>query len=1238
MAGVDEFLRNLQKSNLLTEEQWKLVRRETAGISVGAAPGSDTTLDAVASGPSTPAALARTLVERGFLTSWQAEKLLQGHKTFYIGKYRLLDGIGSGGMGAVFKALQGDLGRVVAIKLMSREVMRDRHAIARFRKEVRAVAALDDPHIVAAYDASSTAGLHYLVMEYVEGHDLGWLVNENGPLPVAFSCECIRQAALGLQYAHEQGLVHRDIKPTNLLVARDPESDRPLVKILDLGLARFVSETVSEAPGSAKGSSDGSLTQLGQFLGTPDYIAPEQALDIRAADIRSDIFSLGCTFFRMLTGELPFEGETVLQKIEARETTDARRVRTLRAEVPAELDAVIARMLARDPKDRYQTPREVARALAPFTGAVAALPVRRARVPGGRSSERPPEEDPRLEEFFRALAAADAERSLSVVGIARHLKEVSPKIWIPVAGLVLAFVAGVGLWDWTSTAAVIIDWPLSEREGAELRVNRRQIRIPAAETFPINGRPGQWEMSLAREGYETIEKRAMLRRGERLPMDLEWRPTPETAQRLRLEKFKGRIDAAKTEPFSAAAVALRAEILSFLREHPMTGEARAARKLAALLRWPLDHLDGSGVTDDNWQPPPATADGAPPPRPVAVFGDGRLKFWNTISAVATSRDGTLIAGASLDGTVQVFDVVDGRRRCTIIPPTPAVELVFHTQKPTLAVAGPAGPVTLWNATTGERLATLAETAAPVAFSPDGTLVATRAARQEIALWDAASGELRRTMQGHATGILQGLVFSLGGKMLASYGSDSSVLLWDVASGQERRRFPNAQIPLFSPDDGFLAAGATNGDLILWDTRTGETQRTLDDGGHPLAFNAAGNVLLSRRQGRAIVWNLATGDEMRTIVDVPELALVSPDGNWLAGGDESFGEVRLWNLSQGGAPRAVATLGPIAALAFTPDSSTVVSGTRNHVLQMFAASTGVERTPAGLPLGPADLSPDGELLVMRRGTQVELVEAATGAARRTFAGNVPDLELLLFSPDGGLVAGYGGWGFFRTSLRLWDPSNGRELSLAGEPLGSVRTMAFSLDARLLACAGDSRLVTVWDVTKQSVRQTLDEFSDRVTAVAFHPDGQNLAVACNDQTIVLWDLKAKQGKTLAKQGGIVRQLEFNSDGNLLAGAADGRVLVWNIERGKSPADLAAGDGPPTSIAFDPSGTMLVAAGTEGVLWLWSEPDRDRYRIEPDRVVPVGPPHGVIQRVLWSPDGRHLVTVNGNGTVYVLPAGGK
>jgi serine/threonine protein kinase len=648
MAGVDEFLRNLQTSGLLTPEQWKIVRREAAGGPADGAPGHDSAIDAATPAAPTPAELAQTLVRQGFITPWQAEMLLQGKKAFFIGKYRLLDCIGSGGMGAVFTALHRELGRIVAIKIMSAEVVKDRRAVARFRREVQSVAALDHPHIVTAYDAGSAGGLHYLVMEYIEGHDLGWLVKQNGPLPVEWSCECIRQAAQGLQYAHEKGMVHRDIKPTNLLVAKDRESNRPLVKILDLGLAR----------GSGMRGGSGALTQIGQFLGTPDYISPEQGQDTRLADIRSDIFSLGCTFFRMLTAQLPFPGESVAEKLAARETIDAPRISTLRSEVPAELDIVVARMLARDPNSRYQTPREVAQALAPFTRRVAPLP---APSPAGTPVRRPgrlPGEDTRLEEFFKSLATAE-EESLSVSGIATRLRRVSPRIWLVVASLTLILVAGIIAWERSSVATMVVDWPLNERQGSELRVNWRLVKLSAERQLAVRGRPGTWDFRIAREGYETIEKTVTLHRGARLEITPEWQPTPRTLRRLQVKELETRVATALgSEPSSPTNVAVRGEVSAFLRDYPGSQEAQAVRKLAARLLWPLDLLDGTRVTDDLWQPPAGDPLEEPPLKPVSVLGDGRLKFWNTVTAMAATDDGRLLAGASLDGTVQVFEQAD----------------------------------------------------------------------------------------------------------------------------------------------------------------------------------------------------------------------------------------------------------------------------------------------------------------------------------------------------------------------------------------------------------------------------------------------------------------------------------------------------------------------------------------------------------------------------------------------------
>jgi serine/threonine protein kinase len=306
-----------------------------------------------------PRALAKSLVARQILTRWQAEQLWAGRRQFLLGKYRLLDKLGQGGMGAVYRARQMSTGRIVAIKVMAQSLLDNPDSVARFHREVQSAAALNHPNIVAAYDAGEADdGASFLVMEHVPGRDLNDWLKECGRLPIDWACECIRQAALGLQHAHERGLVHRDIKPGNLLVVGDRTDEMPRVKILDMGLARLASE---------KGPAAGELTHTGQILGTPDYIAPEQAKSTKTADIRADIFSLGCTLFKLLTGEVPFRGETLMEKLMARASEDAPLASTLRPEVPPELDAVIARMLARQAVRRYQLPREAADALAPFS-------------------------------------------------------------------------------------------------------------------------------------------------------------------------------------------------------------------------------------------------------------------------------------------------------------------------------------------------------------------------------------------------------------------------------------------------------------------------------------------------------------------------------------------------------------------------------------------------------------------------------------------------------------------------------------------------------------------------------------------------------------------------------------------------------------------------------------------------------------------------------------------------------
>jgi serine/threonine protein kinase len=277
-------------------------------------------------------------------------------------RYRVLRLLGEGGMGSVYEAEQVVMQRRVALKVIRRADTAGPAALERFRREVRAAARLSHPNIVGAYDAETAGKLHFLVMEYVEGITLAWLVKERGRLPIDEACEYIRQAALGLQHAHERGLVHRDLKPDNLIRCSDGT-----VKILDFGLAALTAE------------GGGGLTEANVVMGTPDYMAPEQAEDSHSADIRADLYSLGCTLYFLLRGKPPYPAPTPLLKVLAHRDKPVPSLRGARPDVPPGLARALERLLAKRPEDRYQTPGEVAAALAPFAQPAPMPPKKRPR-------------------------------------------------------------------------------------------------------------------------------------------------------------------------------------------------------------------------------------------------------------------------------------------------------------------------------------------------------------------------------------------------------------------------------------------------------------------------------------------------------------------------------------------------------------------------------------------------------------------------------------------------------------------------------------------------------------------------------------------------------------------------------------------------------------------------------------------------------------------------------------------
>ena len=308
-----------------------------------------------------PQVLIRHLLDRKHLKAYQLRRIANGRASeLFIGPYVILDKLGEGGMSRVFRARHVRLDREVALKVVREQVLARPTARGRYEREVQAALVLNHPNIVTVYSAGSTDGQYYLEMEFVDGLDLARIVQKFGPLQIPETCEYARQAALGLHHAHEQNFVHRDIKPSNILVsgerhrvgAEEPAS----VKILDMGLVRSILDDDLER----------GLTRDGTVVGTPDYMAPEQAKNSRIVDRRADLYSLGATIYFMLTGKPPFPDGTALDKIIRHVDQAPPLLSALRNDVPEELVRIVDRLMAKNPAQRFATAAELAQSLEPL--------------------------------------------------------------------------------------------------------------------------------------------------------------------------------------------------------------------------------------------------------------------------------------------------------------------------------------------------------------------------------------------------------------------------------------------------------------------------------------------------------------------------------------------------------------------------------------------------------------------------------------------------------------------------------------------------------------------------------------------------------------------------------------------------------------------------------------------------------------------------------------------------------
>jgi serine/threonine-protein kinase len=795
-----------------------------------------------------PVELCRELVRRGWVTRYQLEQLFHGRGAqLVLGQYVLLDLLGAGGMGQVFKARHRRLDRIDALKVIRPECLAQPEALRRFLREARAAARLSHPNIVSVYDADEAGGTHFLALEYVEGTDLARLVREGKPLPIALACEYVRQASLGLQHAHEKGLVHRDIKPANLLLTADGKT----VKILDLGLARLHDFDENRHSGSE-------LTRTGTVMGTPDYMAPEQALDSHQVDIRADVYSLGCTLYFLLSGRPPFAQGSLTQKLLWHQQRDPEPLENLRPDLPAALAEVVRRLLAKKPEDRYATPLEVAHALEPFTR---------------------------------------SEADFSFSGSAATIDHVPAQ---PVDRMDFSF----------AQSGVIAGFSPTE---ASLTENTVDIpRAPAGERTSLHAPPAPSPATW--EGRTAVEPPPVeLEPVEVVPTAKKPRG-PEDADTVKARatgRKRKRRDLAEEEEEEEEAGGINwytvVGVIGFLIT-------------AVILSWPyLRSLFGSAASDPAGQVGPRNpAPSGHHVGEVRVFRDHK----DMVFGVAFSPDGKRAASASRDQSVRIWDLQDERKNAVLDNLPGAMLTVGWAGPERVVAGGTNSTLRIWDLGAGElppRQKLHNGAIMSLAVAPDGRHVLSGGGTKtsldfDVRWWELDTGTVIHTLKGHTAPVMR-LAIAPDGKQAASCDQGGTLIRWDLETGKEEKGVPAVKedrgpppvnvrptcVTWSGPNPDRLLVGYDDGVLRLWDLGT------LADIGHfaghekdvlCVAVSADNKYALSGGGDKTVrLWDVATRTELRCFrehTDMVTGVAFSPDGKRAISCSQD-NTVRLWQL-------------------------------------------------------------------------------------------------------------------------------------------------------------------------------------------------------------------------------------------------------------------------------------------------------------------------------------------------------
>ncbi|MCY2963749.1 MAG: WD40 repeat domain-containing protein [Planctomycetota bacterium] len=718
-----------------------------------------------------------------------------------------------------------------------------------------------------------------------------------------------------------------------------------------------------------------------------------------------------------------------------------------------------------------------------------------------------------------------------------------------------------------------------------------------------------------------------------------WRETPVRIRQNAALALTQELDAARTSASPSEIATAQQDASRFFVAHAGTPEAAAIALASARFHSPFDDLRRPIDLASRVSPIPANL----PDELVHLTERTDWRCWNRVVSLTPSTDGNLLACVSTDRTTQVFDLRRHERIAQWLLPGLPREGAFLSGEATLAVALEDDRIALYSALDGSPVGMAEQCRPPFAALPAGVewaaVVVDTTGRDSVGIWSRnAALPQRRFEVGPALSVVS-VVPHPAQPWLTVETSPGGVAVWNVESREPLRAWPQARAPRFNAAGTLLAMATRDGDVAVYEMdATGpkaDARQRLESAGSPLAFHPGRAELLSWNPSRVIVWDLDRGVERRTLLGVPPLIAFDFAGDRLIGSDPTFGEWTAWNIVTG-TKTTVATPEPLTALALPTGRNLLVGTTPRHSLRLWELSSGKPLEPNLAETWPQELSVTGDRFVCRRDGKLTVLNATGGEPLMQTRDSIDAQDELTFSSTRQFIACQGGMGFFHSSLRLWRCDTGEPVDLDAIGAGRVLAVGWSLTDEELVLARDFRSVGIWNSRSRAWQELNVDLPANAIAAAFSPNGTEIALACEDRSQWIYERETQRLVPLKGLASRVTRWCFSSNGRWLAGTASDRVLLFDLSKRRLIRTITELEAGVNSAEFNRQSTQLAVATNGGNVEIWDLPQPLPRELPPPRRIQIGPPGGRVWQVRFTPDGRHLVTLNGDGTIAILRLG--